>query len=429
MKVGVIGLGKLGICMASVYANRGHKVVGVDVNAEIIEHIQNKQCPVDAVEEKGLHELLQTVPLKVSTGYDILKGTEIVIVIVPTPSKSDGRYDNRYIVSALENLCEAVKDEPVKPVVVIKSTVIPGSCENEFAPLLDKYGMDLCYSAEMVGLGNVVNGIENPEELLLGQRNKETGDFVSKFYDELFAGRTKPPLRRMSLWNAEMSKLTLNVFLIAKVTLANTIARVCDETPTGNIEDVMSFVGNDSRIGTKFLQTGLGMGGPCFPRDAKALISVVGQDNAIIPSAVDAVNMAQPLYIYDKIQPVPKTVSILGVTYKNEIQLIDVSMVTPLIEKMASNGVTVRIHDPKGLPDAKNVYGDSVYYASDIEDCLKDSELVIIGTAWNEYRDISADTLKSNMKTPAVYDCWRILDAEEMRANGVKYHAFGVNDA
>lgn len=261
MKVGVVGLGKIGVCMAGVYARHGCEVVGVDVNEKTLAAIENKVVPENATEEKGLAELLLEAPFKVSNDYNILKGSEIIIVILPTPSNPDGSYYNGYINDALERIRDLFSGEADKPTVVIKSTVTPGSCEKEFVPLVEDIGIDVCYSAEMVGLGDVIRGLEYPEELLLGERDKKSGDKIEGFYKFLFRERVLPPLRRMSLWNAELSKLALNVFLVSKVTLANTIARLCDENKTGNIEDVLSFIGNDSRIGPKFLVTGLGMGG------------------------------------------------------------------------------------------------------------------------------------------------------------------------
>lgn len=427
MKVGVIGLGKLGACMACVYAKHDFEVVGVDVNKETVLQMQRGQCPVEAVEEKGLAELLKTVPLTVSTDYGVLKGCEIVFIIVPTPSRNDGRYDNKYIVDSLKELCPQVESNKVKPLVVIKSTVAPGSCDNEFMPLLGK-GMRLCYSAEMVGLGGVIGNLEHPGELLIGEQNREAGDKLREFYHQMFFGRKMPPLRRMSLWNAELSKLALNVFLISKVTLANTIARMCDRTPTGNVNDVLEFVGGDRRIGEKFLETGLGMGGPCFPRDCRALISVAGDELSDIPEAVDRVNIDQVVYIYNTLKPLPKVISVLGVTYKPDIQLLDASKVVLLISQMIIDGVEVRLHDPKGLPGARKTFEDKVYYAESIEDCLKGSELAVVGTAWDCYRVMDLKLIKKNMKKPVVYDCWRIWNPKDMRKHGIRYHAFGVCD-
>lgn len=426
MKVGVIGLGKIGVCMASVYAKHGFDVVGIDTNGETVSQIQRKLCPIEASEEKGLADLLQVVPLKVSTDYNILKGCHIVIIIVPTPSISDGRFSNAYIISALESLCKALALEKSKPVVVIKSTVMPGSCEGEFIPLLKGSGISLCYSAEMVGLGDVISGLEYPEELLIGGQNKEAGDKLQEFYQQLFIGRAMPALKRMSLWNAELAKLALNVFLVNKISLANTVARLCDQTPTGNVNDVLDFVGTDSRIGGKFLSTGLGFGGPCFPRDSRAFISLEGDVNLDIPKAIDKVNQAQIDYIYNTIKPLPQIVSVLGVTYKPQIQFLYDSMVLLLLTKMIQEGVDIRIHDPKGLTEAKKILGDKVYYATSIEDCLKGSELAILGTAWDCYKNMDIELIKHNMEKPVVYDCWRIWDSEQMRMIGIDYHAFGI---
>ncbi len=428
MKVGVVGLGKLGSCMATVYSKYGFEVVGVDTNQETVLRMMQKQCPIEAVEEKGLAELLQTVPLKVSSDYGALRGCEIIIVIVPTPSRADGRYDNTYIMTVLKSLCKEVATESVKPVVVIKSTVAPGSCDKEFIPVLSEVGIGLCYSPEMVGLGDVVRGLESPEELLIGEQNRETGGKLQEFYRGLFSRRKMPSLVRMSCWSAELSKLALNVFLINKVNLANIMGRLCDQSPKGNVEDVLAFVGGDSRIGGKFLETGLGMGGTCFPRDCNALISVAGDANSDIPKAVDNVNITQADYIYDSLRPLPQTVAVLGVTYKPETQLVNESRVLLLVSRMMREGVDVRIHDPKGVPEARKILGENVYYATSIEDCLMGAELTIIGTAWDCYRNMDIGMIKRHMEKPVVYDCWRIWKAEEMYKYGIKYHAFGIGD-
>lgn len=404
MKVSVIGLGKLGLPMAAFYASKGHNVVGLDVSEEMIRRLCLGECPID---ETDLEPLLSRQHINFTTSFADVTDSEIVFIIVPTPSLPNGRFSNEYILNVL--LCL----DAYEGLVVITSTVMPGSCEREFKSLLPK--AKLTYNPEFIALGSVLRNLEHPDAILIGEDNEEAGDKLESFHRTLY----DVPICRMSLWNAELAKISLNVFITTKISLANTVAEVCERIPKGNVEDIVHFLGLDSRIGPKFMVSGLGFGGPCFPRDNEAFISFAEElkTNHQLQSATDEFNDMHYRDIAARAHELCKgdTVSILGLTYKPFTSVVEESRALRVAE-MLGKYFKVKVYDPQGIPNAKKELS-GVEYCDSVSECLKDSDLCIIATPWPEFADL-------DLKGMTVLDCWRILKDTK----GVNYHAVGVND-
>jgi len=428
MKVTVVGLGKLGLCMAGVFAEAGHDVVGVDVNAELVEALRRGNCPI---QELGLKELLHKTHehLQYTTGFDDTRNFEPAFVIVPTPSGEDHRFRNDYVFEAVKKLLPSLSSP--FPTIAITSTVMPGTMDEIKKMIENSTGKDfgLAYNPEFVALGNVIQGMKFPDAILIGESDKRSGDVLESFYKTICL--KNPPVHRMSFWNAELSKIALNTYVTTKISLANTIAEICGEMPTGDVDVVTDFLGADSRVGKKYLRGGLGFMGPCFPRDQRAFGTL---GITPIQEAVDVFNTSHTEYVLTHISRLvedhrPSTISILGLTYKPDTPVVEESQSLEIARRLAADGHFVRLYDPQGMPNAKKMLpeGKSVHYASNTTECLHDSDLCVLATMWKEFSDPSPTWFTQQMRHPVVYDCWRFWNRELFVEYGIEYHALGVN--
>lgn len=443
MHLSVVGMGKLGLVMAALYASRGYEVIGVDQNEWLVDEIKQGRCPI---QETGLEKLLAScnyrlyhTRLRVTTDYDAVRGTSIVFVIVPTPSNKDGAFSNDYILSAVRSIGLAVKELSHPPLIVITSTVMPGTMEMVIKPELEKIlgkkcgqGFKLCYNPEFIALGSVIRDMEKPDAILIGESDEESGNILSEFYHSFHKGN--PPLIcRMSLWNAEFAKIALNAFLTTKVNLANTYAMICGAIPKGDVDAVTSFLGLDSRIGVKFLKGGVSAGGTCLPRDNRAFAvfaKELGIPTPIQCASIEFSNIIDAHVVKQATELLmgkgKKVVSILGLTYKPNTPIVEESA-SLAIAKALSKNYRVKVYDPMGMGNAKKELGDSVEYSEDIAHCLFQSDLCIIATPWPVFGELTRQDFLGFMRMPVVLDCWRVLNKAQFAGSGVKYRAIGVN--
>ncbi len=429
MRIGIVGLGKLGLPMAVYYAHRGHVVTGIDNSQRIIKMVKEGECPYC---EPSLANLMASVnsKLRVTDDYSTARDTDITFVIVPTPSRGDNRFDSQYVLSAVNSLIAELKDKEQYHLLVITSTVMPGTMEKLVSPLLKDSNIGLCYNPEFIALGSVIRNMANPDAVLIGESDKKAGDILEQFHKATC--ENSPPICRMSLWNAEVAKLALNVYVTTKISLANCFAEICEKIPGGDIDKVTEFLGLDTRIGKKYLSGGLGFGGPCFPRDNRAFASVARELRVQHPIQEATVqfnkkhNTAIGLRAL-RILKGSKTVSVLGLTYKPDTNVVEESASLEIISYLLSHKIAVRVFDPAGMENARVTLGTRVDYCPDIPTCLHGSSLCIVATPWDDFKELSPETFIQYMRKPKILDCWRIYNLENFKGKGIEYHATGVN--
>ncbi len=270
MRLSIIGLGKLGAPMAAVMAHKGHTVVGVDVNPAYVEAIQQGRAPVN---EPGLDEMIeaQRERLSATTSYeDAILATDTTFIIVPTPSDPDGTFSMRFVLSAAERIGAALRKKKAWHLVVLSSTVMPGSTAGKLIPALETYsgkrcGEDfgVCYNPEFIALGSVIRDMLTPDMILIGESDPRSGDILETLYHGVCESR--PRIQRMNYVNAELTKLSVNTFVTTKISYANMLAEVCETLPGADVDVVTSAIGCDSRIGRKYLKGAHGLRWPLFP--------------------------------------------------------------------------------------------------------------------------------------------------------------------
>jgi len=422
MKVAVVGIGKLGAPLAAVLASKGNDVVGIDVNAEAVRRLSEGEAPVD---EPGLQELIDASRDRLSGATDIAAAADadVTVLLVPTPSDERGAFTNAYLLTALEGLGQALERRDGYHVVVVASTVMPGSCEAEIRAALElasgrRVGetLGLCYSPEFIALGSVIRDMLEPDMVLIGESDPRAGDVLERLYGGVV--ENEPPFRRMSLVNAELTKIAVNTYVTMKISYANALADMCERLPGADVETVTDALGLDSRIGRKYLRGAIAYGGPCFPRDNKAF-AVLARDigaEPLLAEATDSVNLAQTdrlaRIVQSRLSP-GKSVGILGLAYKPDTSVIDESPGVALARQLSEDGISeVFVFDPAATDAAVRALGSTAHTTGSVGELLERSDVVVIATPWPEFAELPFDALEGKDEPTVVIDCWRLLSDE-----------------
>ena len=351
----VVGLGKLGLPLAAVLASTGFQTKGIDKNENLIKIISERkyQSP-----EPELELLLETHSdnLSFTNKFEEVSDCSIFFIIVPTPSKVDGSFDNSYLILAISELLRCWENSEGEKTIVIVSTVMPGSCNQVFIPMIRRWEADhgnklnvaLLYSPEFIALGSVVYNLRNPDMTLIGSDHPEDTKVFLEVMKKVTNG--KPKNQILSLTEAEIVKLMVNCFVTMKISFANFIGELTSVIPDTNKYQISEALGMDSRIGGKYLRPGFGFAGPCFPRDNKALIALAKHFN-LNPSlalATDEVNDRQPEQVFSQIiskNPGAKRIGIAGISYKPDTIVTDESQTLKLAALIESKGLEVNLYD------------------------------------------------------------------------------------
>jgi UDPglucose 6-dehydrogenase len=436
MRLSVIGLGKLGLCSAACFALKGFEVIGVDINKDLLDAINNSIAPFY---EPKLQELITSVKGKLRSTQDYKEAitkSDITFVIIPTPSRHDGNLSDEYIQDVLKHLSLALKEANKRyHLFVITSTVSPGTVDGNIIPLIEsvsgkKINQDfgVCYNPEFIALGSVIKDFLNPDLVLIGESDKVAGDKLEKIYK--IECENKPYIARMSLVSAEITKLSLNSYITMKISFANTLANICETIPGANIDDVTRALGADKRVSPYYLKGGPSFGGPCFPRDNRAFVAFAKKygSDAMLIKTTDAVNMRQISHIVDRVLAClsdsnHKVVSVLGLAYKPSTPIIDESLGVRIIQELLKKTDSrIVAYDPLAMDNARAHFGENIHYASSAKDCLTYSSLCIITTPHDEFRSIDNSFIIHNPTT--IIDCWRIIDPTRFGGE-VRYIALG----
>ena len=428
MRVAVVGLGKLGAPLAAVLASKGNEVLGVDVDPNAVRLVNEGLAPV---EEPGLPELVSGSRERLSATTELAAAAECeaTILLVPTPSDERGAFTNEYVLAALEEVGRGLAGRDGYHVVVVGSTVMPGSCEAELLPALERASgrrvgetLGLCYSPEFIALGNVIRDMLEPDMVLIGESDPRAGDVLQRLYEGVC--ENDPPFRRMSLVNAELTKIAVNTYVTMKISYANALADMCERLPGADVEAVTDALGLDTRIGRKYLRGAIAYGGPCFPRDNKAF-AVLARDlgaEPLLAEATDAVNHAQTDRLARIVQSRLRggdAVGILGLSYKPDTGVVEESPGVALARLLGEAGHEVHVYDPVAVDAALAKLGSLARGAATASELVERSDVVVIATPWPEFAELALEG-----DAPVVIDCWRLLD-EDAYGEGVEIVRLG----
>jgi UDPglucose 6-dehydrogenase len=434
--VSVIGLGKLGACMAAAMASRGVRTIGVDTSPAAVETMQRKLAPVF---EPGLAQMIASCDGLLHATVDVetaIRDSSMTFIVVPTPSNAEGAFSLEYVCAAMEPIGRALRDKSDHHIVVLTSTVLPGSTEYVIKPLLERIsgkrcgtGFGLCYSPEFIALGSVLHDFLNPDLLLIGECDATAGERVAAFYRDALG--IDAPTCRMAPVNAELAKIALNTYVTTKITFANLLAELCERLPGGDVDAVTQALGLDRRIGAKYLKGALGYGGPCFPRDNSALARLLKEMgvSSQLPDTVDWLNRSHPGRIVSMIEQhatnSSQRIAVLGLAYKPHTNVVDESQGVAIARQLADKGFEVTVFDPVAIESARGVLGGTVQYANSVADCVCDAAIIVVATDWPEFASVF-DQIADLTHRPLIIDGWRLLRPSVPSSDGISYRGVGI---
>jgi UDPglucose 6-dehydrogenase len=419
MKISVIGLGKLGGSMAASFASCGFSVIGMDVNPAHVDAFNQGFSPV---QETGLGDMISAnrnlIRATLSTEEAVVE-SDITFVIIPTPSDERGAFSLKFAKEAFTAIGRALKKKSAYHVIVMTSTVLPGSMRFGLIPILEsesglKCGKDfgVCYNPEFIALGSVIRDFLNPDFYLLGEFDSRSGDCLEAIHHKV--SQNKAPVKRMSLENAELAKISVNSFVTMKISFANMLAEFCESIPGADVDVVSDALGMDKRIGRKYLTGGLGFAGPCFPRDNVALSFLgkyLGCDSSLL-EANDNFNRSLPTrQVRSLLHKIPPTgnIAILGMSYKPLSHVIEQSPGVALAKVFVESGYAVSVHDSLALNEVRSVLGSSVKYCDEVDCAVSGADVVLVTTTDEQYLKLDPNSLVCGQRNIFVVDFWRRL--------------------
>jgi UDPglucose 6-dehydrogenase len=432
----IVGLGKLGASMAAAIAGRGFEVIGVDLSASVVDAINAGRAPV---QETGLAALVEMnhERLRATISHrEAVAQSDVTFVIVPTPSDRTGMFSLQYASYAFREIGDGLARKGAYHLVVMTSTVVPGSTRQVLLPQLEaasgkKCGRDfgLCYSPEFIALGSVIRDFLNPDFTLVGEFDEQSGGLLEHCYREIV--ENDAPCKRMSLENAELTKLAVNTFVTTKIAYANMLAELCEEIPGGDVDVVSDALGADRRIGRHYLTGGLGFGGPCFPRDNIALSAFArhvgaGADIAVTTDAVNCFPVQRVVKVVGGAARPESTVAVLGLSYKPLSHIIERSQGLEAALAIAATGIRVVCYDPLAREVARNELKDKALVLDSVRACLDQADIVVIANADPEFARLTAEDFPKRSPPVQVIDCWRLLRGRLEGSARVRYQPIGV---
>ena len=424
MNVSIVGSGYVGTTVAACLAELGHEVTTVDIDESIVAAINDGESPIH---EPGLDELVAEHGgdrLRATTDYAVVRETDLTMLALPTPSNEDGSIDLGYMEAGAASVGEALaageRDGP--HLVVTKSTVIPTTTEERLAPEIAAAGLTrgedflVASNPEFQREGTAVADFLNPDKLVFGTDDERALATLRELYAPLReAADGDVPVVETGIAEAEMIKYANNTFLASKVSLINDIGNICKEFGVDAYE-VADAIGLDDRIGERFLRSGVGWGGSCFPKDTDAIVAAAreqGYDPAVLSAAVD-LNDAQPerllALLDDHVDVADKRVAVLGLAFKPGTDDIRNTRAIPVIEGLRERGADIVAYDPVATENMRERYPD-IEYADSAAAALDGASGAVVVTDWDEFAALSEAF--DAMADPVVVDGRRIIERRE----------------
>ena len=439
-RISIVGIGYVGLCTAIGFATKGYKAITSTHNPEKAASI-NKGIPT--FYEPYLQQSLQKV---VKNGYlkcvldreKAISNTDVTFITTATPSQPNGSVNLQYIKNSTREIAEALNKKDTYHLVVVKSTLVPGTTQSIVKPTLEKHsdkqcGIDfgLCMNPEFLREGSALHDILNPDRIIIGEYDNRSGDTLEALYRDFYSDKA-PPTIRTNLPTAELIKYANNAFLATKISFINTIANICESISGVDITTVAEGIGLDQRINPRFLRAGLGYGGSCFPKDVKALIAFSNQLGYVptILQAVQEVNENQAKHAVEKAKDIlaelkGKRIAILGLSFKPNTDDMRGARSIPIINQLLNEGANITAYDPAAISNAESIFKEKIRYASSPIDCLRDADCCILVTEWDEFKKLKPEDFTKNMRDPILIDGRRIYNSKEF-SRKLKFAAIGL---
>ena len=439
MNLAVIGSGYVGLVSGTCFAEMGNKVTCVDIDTIKIEKLQNGVIPIF---EPGLEQMvLKNVKNKnlffTTQLNEALKGSEIVFIAVGTPMGADGSADLQYVLAVAKSIGQSMQQ---RLVVVDKSTVPIGTADKVKATIqkeLDIRKSDLKFDVvsnpEFLKEGAAIADFMKPDRVVIGANTDYAFELMKQLYSPFF--RTHDRFITMDIRSAEMTKYAANAMLATKISFMNEIANICEKVGA-DANQVRIGIGSDKRIGYNFIYPGAGYGGSCFPKDVKALRNIAKEHDyeAKLITSVEEVNDAQKLVIAQKIVKrfgedlTGLTFGVWGLAFKPGTDDMREAPSIYVIKELVKRGAQIKAYDPKAIDEAKEHYlkeVQNITYVTSKYDVLKDSDALVLLTEWKEFRSPDFEKIKTQLKTPVIFDGRNQYNTFNLEEKGFEYYQIG----
>jgi UDPglucose 6-dehydrogenase len=431
MKIAVVGTGYVGLVTGTCFAETGNKVTCVDIDASKVERLAGGEI---TIYEPGLEKLflrnLGEGRLQFTTNLaEGIEGASIIFLALPTPPGADGHADLKYILKVADDLGYLLKGYTV---IVDKSTVPVGTAAKVRAAIAKNYTgeFDVVSNPEFLREGVAVDDFMKPDRVVIGA----SSDRAKKLMGDLFAPfvRQGNPVIYMDEASAELTKYAANSFLATKISFMNEIAQLC-ERMGADVDMVRKGIGSDDRIGKRFLFSGIGYGGSCFPKDVQALIqssAAQGYDFKIL-NAVERVNEKQKLHLVDVMEKHfdgnlhGKHFALWGLAFKPNTDDIREAPALTLIKALLDKGASITAFDPEAVGHVKQTLGDSIGYAANQYAALENADALIIATEWSVFRTPDFEAIENALPSKLIFDGRNLFEIQTMKELGFTYYSIG----
>jgi UDPglucose 6-dehydrogenase len=429
MNIAVVGTGYVGLVTGAVFADLGNDVVCVDKDADKIDMLRRGQMPIY---EPGLEELVHRNAgdgrLRFTTDLaQSVRRSDIIVIAVGTPPKTNGESD----LSAVEEVALGIARVLDRYKVIVNKSTVPVGTGDLVQDLISRnrrrpVEFDVVSNPEFLREGSAIEDTLRPDRIVIGAPNQQVAMTLLELYAPL-----ERPMIITDVHSAEMIKYASNAFLATKISFINAIANIC-ESAGADVAQVVKGMGLDARIGSAFLQPGLGYGGSCFPKDTESLIQTaetLGYDFRMLRSVVE-VNRGQAQRFVALVRKVldpldDRVVAVLGLSFKPKTDDMREARSVEVIRGLLDAGARVRAYDPAAMANAKAILPPAVEYCQSSYDAADGAEAVAIVTEWNEFKLLNIERLRGVMRRPLVFDGRNIYEPERMRRLGFEYHSVG----
>ncbi len=442
--VSILGTGFIGLCSAACFAQKDIKILASTHNEKKASIINDFKTPFY---EEGLADILTEIKnnkpelLKCLTNpVQAVLETDISMITQGTPMRPDKSINLGFIESTAREIGEAIKKSNKYHLVVVRSTVVPGTTRNLVGKTItDVSGKEpgkdfgLCMQPEFLAEGRSIEDTLRPDRIIIGEIDERSGAMLQELYEYFYGDHLKNcPIKRMNLESAELVKYGNNCLLATKISYANEFANLAELVPNVDVVQVMEGVGLDYRINHRFLGVGVGFGGACFHKDVNA-ITKWSRSKGYVSKILEAVlerNDLRAIRIVDIAEGLVgklegKKITLLGLSFKPGTDDMREAPSIRIINELLRRNVTdIMGYDPKAKESAEEAIGDKISYAGSIEEALKDSECTLLVTEWNEFKRLTPDDFKRHMKTPNLVDGRRLYDYETFNS-ALPFRAIG----
>jgi UDPglucose 6-dehydrogenase len=431
MKIAVVGTGYVGLVTGTCLAETGNQVICVDINEKKVEMMKNGQVPIY---EPGLELLfnrnINQGRLNFTTSLqEAIEEAKIIFLALPTPPGGDGAADLSYVLGAAKDIAKLIREYKV---IVTKSTVPVGTADKVTAIMKQNTNIEFAVvsNPEFLREGVAVDDFMKPDRVVIGTRDERARKLMAELYGPYV--RQGNPIVFMDERSSELTKYAANSFLATKISFMNEIANLCEKVGA-DVDMVRRGIGSDDRIGRRFLFSGIGYGGSCFPKDVQALAKSAEENSYDfkILNSVMQVNELQKKLLVEKLKKYfagdikGKKFAMWGLAFKPETDDIREAPSLYIIDELLASGASVSVFDPEAMKNVKALLGDKIGYADNQYDTLDGADALLIVTEWSVFRTPDFDSVGNLLKNKVIFDGRNLYDLQKMIDCGFYYNSIG----